>query len=461
MNISLKNIYTTLFFLGIFFIPFNSYEGVSFLGEYKRDAAVLFFLGSILFFSVESIFKGKILIPIRNLYFQILIMFVLWLIVSVVTNLLSVSSNYYKQTSGLNRFFRQFLALFIMLLMFVVSYNIITKYTVKQVFFKLRRILFYSFVVVVFYGFFESLIVYFKISAFKNFVLLFNYFPFTDVYLDYTFGRISSVSYEPPFLAIYLITVSAWMFSYMITNKGMLKYVPSVLIVLLTFFSGSRTALIVITFQLVVFLWIVFSVNKKFRKILQRFVLVIGLFFVVIIIFKGSKVIDAIEQKIETLNFKEDLSKNISNKSRFGIQYASLLVFIENPILGVGFGQQTYHSLNKYPKWATKNNYEFKESYLNEKKKSFPPGFNMYTRLLAETGLSGFIIFTSFIFVLLYICKKRISAQLNEERVLSIILFVSFIGFAINWLQFDSFRLYGFWICLSLFIYNDKRINYE
>ena len=139
MRLSLKNIYTTLFFLGIFFIPFNSYDGFSFLGEYKRDAAVLFFLGSILLFSVESLFKGKIHIPVRNLYFQILMLLVLLLVVSIVINLFTVFSNYFKQTSGFNRFFRQFLALFIMLLLFLVSYNVIIKYSVKQLFFKLRK----------------------------------------------------------------------------------------------------------------------------------------------------------------------------------------------------------------------------------------------------------------------------------------------------------------------------------
>lgn len=461
MNISLRKIYTVLFFLGVFFIPFNSYGGISFLGEYRRDAAILFFLASILFCFLEVMLKRKIVVPIKSIYFQILLLFVMCLIFSIGVNFISVLENYYKQTSGLNRFLRQFIALLLMILVFLVCHAITIRYSVKQVLFKFRKAFLYSFIVVVFYGFFECLIVYFKILAFKDFLFLFNYFPFTDVYLDTTFGRISSVSYEPPFLAIYLITVSGWMFSYIVTEKGFSRYIPSILIMLLIFFSGSRTAFIVVSLQLSAFLWITFSVSKKFQNILQRFILINFMFFTILLSFNHSKIIPAIEKKIQTLNFKKNIDTNVSNKSRFGIQYASLLVFSENPILGVGFGQQTYHSIDRYPMWATKENYEFKESYLNQLKKSFPPGFNMYTRLLAETGLVGTMIFISFIFILIYISKKRILSQFNEQRVLSIIIYVSFVGFTINWFQFDSFRLYGFWICLSLFIYNGKYLVNE
>ena len=82
---------------------------------------------------------------------------------------------------------------------------------------------------------------------------------------------------------------------------------------------------------------------------------------------KGQKIVRRpIEDKIETLNFKKNLGKSISNRSRFGIQYTSLLIFAENPFFGVGFGQQGFHAKDKYPEWVTKNNYEFDLFYLNE-----------------------------------------------------------------------------------------------
>jgi O-antigen ligase len=179
--------------------------------------------------------------------------------------------------------------------------------------------------------------------------------------------------------------------------------------------------------------------------------------------FNREKITESIETKIETLNFKKNIKKSISNRSRFGIQYTSLLIFKENPILGVGFGQQGYHARDKYPKWVTKKNYEFNLYYLNNKEKSFPPGFNLYTRLLAETGIIGLLIFIFFIFLIFHQCKKLIKNKKKSDKVFPIVLLISFVGFYINWLQFDSFRVFGFWICLALLLQqaNQKIIENE
>ena len=75
----------------------------------------------------------------------------------------------------------------------------------------------------------------------------------------------------------------------------------------------------------------------------------------------------------------------------------------------MGFGQQAYKARPKYPKWATENNYEFRLWYLNDKVKSFPPGYNLYTRLLAETGIIGFFIFSFLLGLLIFQSKKLIS----------------------------------------------------
>ena len=37
-------------------------------------------------------------------------------------------------------------------------------------------------------------------------------------------------------------------------------------------------------------------------------------------------------------------------------------------------------------------------------------------------------------------------------------LLVSFIGFFINWLQIDSFRIYGIWICFAILILFDNKL---
>mgnify|MGYP001250208574 CR=1 FL=1 len=463
MRISLRQIYIFLFLLGVFFIPFNSYQGISFLGEYRKDGAIIFFLLSFVLFFVDASFKMKIKIPRNNILFQVLLFFVFWLIISTLLNINTVFSNYMKQTSGLTRFSRQLLALSIALILFITTYNVFNKFSIKESFYLLRRVLLYSFIFVSLYSFFEILIVVFNVSYLKNIFSVFDYFPFTETSLDLIYHRISSVSYEPPFLAIYLITIAGWMFSYILTSKKNIKYLPTLIVFILTFFSGSRTALIVVLFQFIIFIWIVFSASKKFNKIIQKFLIVSSILALLIFMFNREKITESIETKIETLNFKKNIEKSISNRSRFGIQYTSLLIFKENPILGVGFGQQGYHAKDKYPKWVTKKNYEFDLYYLNNKEKSFPPGFNLYTRLLAETGIIGLLIFIFFIFLIFHQSKKLIKNKKKLDKVFPIVLLISFVGFSINWLQFDSFRVFGFWICLALLIQqvNQKIIENE
>ena len=251
------------------------------------------------------------------------------------------------------------------------------------------------------------------------------------------------------------------MFSYILTSKRKLKYLPSLFVFILTFFSGSRTALIVILLQFLVFIWIAFFSSKKFNKIIQNFLVLSFTLLLLVFIFKGEKIVDVIEDKIETLNFKKNLGKSISNRSRFGIQYTSLLIFAENPFFGVGFGQQGFHAKDKYPAWVTKCNYEFDLFYLNDNDTSFPPGFNIYTRLLAETGIVGMLIFLGLLFIVFYQCQKLIKTKEGFDKVIPIVLLISFIGFSVNWLQFDSFRVYGFWICFALLIQQTQKKSIE
>ena len=130
--------------------------------------------------------------------------------------------------------------------------------------------------------------------------------------------------------------------------KGYKKYIPSILIIILTFFSGSRTALIVVAFQFILFLFLIAKYFNK-REIAQNFIKVSLILLVLIGIISGNKFYNAINEKIESLDFIGNLKSNVSNKSRLGIQYTSLIIFSETPIFGVGFGQQAYEARGRYP----------------------------------------------------------------------------------------------------------------
>ncbi len=447
----LQKIYRILFFLGVFFIPFNSFEGLSFLGEFRNESAVLFFLpGSILLF-ISFLLGNKLTLPLKNFYFQIILIFMGWCIVATLLNPVTVYENYFKQTSGINRFFRQFTSLILSgIVLFAFYWNVLREMSISEILFFIRKVFLGSLIVASVYGFLEVLIIYFNVGGLWSIIELFNYFPFVNVKV---FGdRISSIADEAPYLAIYLITIAGWMFSYILTSKGIKKFIPAFLVLLLTFFSGSRTGLVVIFVQLLVFLSILLF-DRKFKKYVFIFLGSSIVAFSVILAINSKKVIAEVEEKIESLDFKSNLTDNVSNKSRLGIQYANIQVFKEHPIVGVGFGQQTYHNRFHYPVWATFNNYEFRLFYTDQYLTSFPPGYNVYIRILAETGIIGLIIFLFFLISVLIRCRRMIAESSGEKKILVIVLFVSFVGICINWLQIDTFRLYGFWIYFAIFIY--------
>ena len=138
------------------------------------------------------------------------------------------------------------------------------------------------------------------------------------------------------------------------------------------------------------------------------------------------------------------------------MQYAQLQVFKEHPIVGVGLGQQAYYSKYHYPPWAATSNYEFKLWYKNPNVRNFPPGYNLYIRILAENGIIGFLIFALIIATTLY---KSIQLYFKKDlikNILGVVLTISIVGIAINWLQIDTYRLYGFWLFLAILYAVDR-----
>jgi len=446
----INKILKIIFLFGVFFIPFNSFDGLSFLGEFKNEAAAFFFIPGVAILFITFFLRKKIILPYKSLLFQLLLLFVFWCFLATLFNIPSVTQNELKRTNGFIRFIRQYLSLLLSaIFFFLFYYNVLKKMSFEEILITIRKLFLFSLIIASCYSFFETFISIYNKASFIPILNLFNYFPFLTVK---TFpGRLSSISYEPPFLAIYLITICGWMFSFLLTSKGIKKVIPTILVLALAFLSGSRTALIVIFIQFSVFLFIILR-KPEFRNHMYVLLSIVVLSLSFLMLFNSKEIITGFKEKIDTIDFKSNLTKSVSNQSRFGIQYASLQVFKEHPLVGVGFGQQAYHNRFHYPAWATSNNYEFRLVYMNEKVKSFPPGYSLYVRLLAETGLTGLLIFFSLLGLILIYSINIIKSNTNEKRILGIILLVSFTGFFINWFQLDTFRIYGVWICLAILI---------
>jgi len=451
--ITLKQIYTLLFLLGLFFIPFNEFDGLPFLGEYKDEAASYFFLLGFGVVCIESILAKKICFPYKNPLIIVITLFIIWSCVVTVINYDTVLNNFYKQTSGIGRYIRQTISLLISAGCFTfLFWNVIKNTGLSKSIKQIRKVLLYSFVFVAIYGFFEIAIVYLGMGVLKPIWNLFEFFPFVNNSL-HNGGRvgISSVTWEIPALGNYLIFVTPWMLSYIFTEKKLIKFIPSLVVVILMLFSNARAAFVVIGLQIICFILILLH-DQQYRKITVLGLKTIGVVIFMLFILKSETIYRTVNEKTDQLNFSKNLTQSISNKSRFGMQYAALQVFKENPITGVGFGQGTYHMVPYYPYWSTANNWEFKYLYKDQQNKSFPPQYNIYTRLLAETGLVGTLLFLTLIISCIFLALNYWQKVGVHDRYIAVVVLLSFIGFSVNWLQVDFFKQYGFWLNLVLLI---------
>tara|TARA_Y100001968_G_scaffold77176_1_gene68540 strand:- start:6449 stop:7822 length:1374 start_codon:yes stop_codon:yes gene_type:complete len=442
-SLKVHNIIIWVLLLGVFFIPFNSWSGIGFLGEYYRDSCFLFF--SFAFFL--TLFKKRINIPVNSLIFQFLILFILWSVLATLLNLNNVLEYYFKQTSGISRFINQFGSLIIASVIIPVTfYNGFKKINIDKIFRLIRGVILASLLIAFIYSIFEILIVKLNMVYLKKSILnLFDYFPFTEAKTDMRLRRISSVTFEPPALGTYLLSIAGWMFSYVFTEKNRLKYLPSLIVIFLGFMSGSRAAFFIILIQLLVA--IIFFIKQRSRSNnIYKIFFGVFIFSVLTLVYFNKPIFEYVKKEINSFKL-DDSTHALSNKSRFGIQQAMLRVFKEHPISGTGYGLQAFESRKKYPVWAKKNNWEFRLKYLNQNDKRFPPGYNMYLRILSETGLVGLLFFGLIILQIFLWCYNNLKAK---NSIVAFIIFISMIGFSLNWLKMDSFRIYFFWLCLAL-----------
>ena len=442
-SITIKNLIIPALLLGIFFIPFNSWSGIGFLGEYYRDSCFLFFS----FAFVLVLFKRRINIPVKNLIFQFLILFILWSILATLFNAHNIADYYFKQTSGLSRFINQFGSLIIASIIIPLTfYNGFKWININKTFRLIRRVVLASLIIVLIYSIIEILIVKFDMVNLKKPILnLFDYFPFTEAKTDMRLRRISSVTFEPPALGTYLLSIAGWMFSYIFTEKKNFKYLPIVIVLFLGFMSGSRAAFFAIIIQFII-ASIIFLKNKILTRNIYRIIIGFSTASILTFSYFSEPIYNYIKKEINSFKL-DDSTHSLSNKSRFGIQQAMFYVFLENPISGTGYGLQAFESRKKYPTWAKKNNWEFRLKYLNQNDKRFPPGYNMYLRILSETGLVGFLFFGLMLLQIFLWCFNNLK---SENSTIAFIILISMIGFSLNWLKMDSFRIYFFWLCLAL-----------
>ncbi len=468
-SISLNSIIYFLFLIGVFCLPLNSDPPaiMNLLGEFRRESVALFFFIALVFLIGRDIIRQKINFPYRTAPYSIFLIFIGYVLIGYIINIPDIKDYFFKGTTGIVRFIKQFISLALVgLVIFYVLYNAVLIKGAEKGFESIRRFMLYSLILMSFYGFIEIAIMYLGMTFLIPVTKLFDYIPFVETSLDFFGGRLVGLTYEPPALGTYLVTIAGFMFSYILTGKGIVRFVPFFLVLFFAILSKSRAAFVIILVQVLVGVIYAYFTVSSFRYWSNRVMLVGSILLIGILSYKSQEIAVVVEERIEDLNFwdkSQDNKLSISNKSRLGIQYANLQVFVDNPIFGVGWGQQTFEGMQHVPSWSKHNNWEFTYKYLNPRHAPFPSGYNLYIRLLAETGIVGLVIFLSFLgYFLIGLIKYLYRADINQKYIFLGLLITS-IGAMINWFQTDTLRLYGFWLSLAIFMVylKENKIEYE
>src|SRR5690606_37093722 len=107
---------------------------------------------------------------------------------------------------------------------------------------------------------------------------VYDYLPFTKPSLYFELKRVNATTWRPPDLGTYLLGVSGFMFSYMITGKKWYKYMPFLMVVFLSVVSKSRTALVAIFIQLLFLMYLSYRYYPSFRRWVNKALVVLFFF---------------------------------------------------------------------------------------------------------------------------------------------------------------------------------------
>lgn len=465
INKKVSKLLLILFILSIVLIPFDNLPYLkSVFGELSFKASIYPIIMIILILFVVLI-KNKQLYFNKSKELYLLLIFIGWNILSIIVNLNSIFENNFKDRSGISKLVLQIMVLGFGILIFYFSDIIVSMK--KLTLYDFRKYVFFSIIPVTIYGTIELL----HLSKVINFSWIIEKVS----YLIQTYYRgevytkgIRTVTGEASYFAMYIAFVFPWIISYIFTEKNnirkLLYSILSLYILMLLIFSKSRTAYGVLFIQIIVFtVFILISKVNKLYKItaLKAIGICITLFLLVnltILPKIGGDRNSVSKISISSLITSLTDSSNMSNVARFGMQSAAIKMGGNNILFGVGLGQYGFN-VNDYinkkaltsdevKRWTNPvGNYEY-----------WPPTFSLYSRIVAEEGVIGILLWVSFV---LYVLIKSIVVHRKiEDDILGISLIVSYIGLLLAWMNADSYIQVAFWIILPFVIrYNNGEIE--
>lgn len=231
-------------------------------------------------------------------------------------------------------------------------------------------------------------------------------------------NRISGLAYEPAWLAGQIATTffpflfAAVLTKYRLTRLSWLEPALLVLTTLVLLATYSRGGLLIVVgtsgLMMLLFgrdilkgMWTWFIGGFKERRFMS-FIFRLSIIIAFVGISVGAFVFLSQKnyfRRLWEIN-ADSLSEyivDINAGARGAYSVGALGAFSEYPLTGVGLGGSGFYIYQNLPDWALTTVPEIAKQ-LNPSNRLYPNPKNLYVRLLAETGLFGFVLFIAFLF---------------------------------------------------------------
>jgi hypothetical protein len=277
-------------------------------------------------------------------------------------------------------------------------------------------------------------------------------------------NRVSGMAYEPAWLAGQIATVYLpWLFASLLTRVKVtrVKWLEMILLgfaLLLLLATYSRGGLLtagvalVLTFLIAgrnemtaAWKWFIRGFQRGGNWLLRMGIVVIAAGALAGgVLFLGQKgyIARIFNSRAET--FLDFIIEN-SAGARAAQSYAAMGAYEKSPLAGVGLGASGFYIYNHLPDWAMTTVPEIARQ-ISPDNNLYPNPKNLYVRLLAETGLIGFFIFTAFWFSILGDALLALKSNSSLTRYLGIAGLFSWLALATYNITQDSFATPNLWI---------------
>lgn len=382
------NLLDTLFALSILIYPANAAIAFDPLGEARSEPYILINL-ALLPLAVISLYRRGVR---RE---SILALFALSLLGAVIiTGIANAGSIFTAELKGRTGISRLISATVVPMFGFYFSYLV---YAYCRVSYRryLMTPLFWGAVLVIVVGDVE--LVTWKVDAIHTLYLNFSHVVHALMRRgEYVTGRIQSITYEASNFGMYAIFTLPWLWVFANHYRHPLSraicWLLFVNLIALSFFSG-RTSLVGIVPVVLIMIYLRLSLVSRGPSFLFFHYILLTTYVALNVIPIGM--IAIFQDNIAAAALSSD---NVSNVSRFGTMAIQINEFLAHPIFGVGMGQYPFWVKAYFPSWAY--TWEF-EKWLTDPEASFFPSFSLYSRIAAELGSIGFLVWLAFSCLLL------------------------------------------------------------